>query len=247
LALSSENIKIMKKYLIILILFVTKSFAQTPDEIFNKYFEATGGKDLWDGIKTYNIKQTFRANATTDYDMEVAADAEKQQISKVKTILKRDFIYTTKGSEGFLKIPMGPRDKATKFDVKDLSEKEKTAMQNELSEFLVPFLNHEKRGCKVTANGLEKDGEKNLNKVTIACKSANYELWFDAESGLIDKEKVTIDKEIFSIDIQKYAKSAYGISYPSEAIQVSSIDKKNTKVTTSITFNSELEAALFVR
>jgi hypothetical protein len=237
----------MNKYFIIAFLLVTKAFAQTPEEIFEKYIEATGGKELWAGVKTYNIKQTFRANASTDYDMEVAADVEKQQISKVKTILKRDFIYTSKGSEGFLKIPMGPRDKATKFDVKDLSEKEKTAMQNELSEFLVPFLNHDKRGCKVTANGAEKEGDKNLNKVTIACKSANYELWFDEVSGLVDKERVTIDKEIFSIDILKYVKSEYGISYPSEATQVSNIDKRNTKVNTTMTFNGELEAALFVK
>lgn len=235
------------RHFIVAFLILTNTFAQTPEEIFDKYIEATGGKDLWAGVKTYNIKQTFRANAATDYDMEVAADIEKQQISKVKTILKRDFIYTTKGNEGFLKIPMGPRDKATKFDVKDLSEKEKTAMQNELSEFLVPFLNHEKRGCKVTSNGVEKDGDKNLNKITITCKSANYELWFDSESGLIQKERVTIDKEIFNINILKYTKSEYGISYPSEATQVSNIDKRNTKVNTTMTFNGELDATLFVK
>ncbi len=237
----------MKNLILIAILLASKAFAQTPEEIFDKYITATGGKELWDGIKTYNIKQTFRANASTDYDMEVAANMENQQISKIKTILKRDFIYTVKGTDAWLKIPMGPRDKATKFDVKDLSEKEKTAMQNELSEFLVPFLNADKRSCKVTANGTEKDGDKTLNKIIITCKSANYELWFDNESGLIEKEKVTIDKEIITIDIQKYAKSTYGISFPSEATQVSSIDKRNTKVMTTVNFNAELEAALFVR
>lgn len=231
------------KLLIVCALTTFSLAAQTPDEVFNKYYEATGGKKLWDGIKTYTLKQSYKANATTDFDQEVSVSFDEQAISKVKTLMKKDFIYVVKGQDGWLKIPMGSRDKATKFDIKNLSDKEKTSIQSELRESIIPFWEYSKRGY--SAKNAGKDG-KNI-KIELANQNTKYELFFDAESGLLTKQILTEGKEITTIEHQKYTKSVYGINYASESTSVNNTDKKNNKVTTTITFNDKLDTTLFVK
>jgi putative salt-induced outer membrane protein len=65
---------------------------------------------------------------------------------------------------------------------------------------------------------------------------------------LLIREKVTLPtNEIQTRDHTQYAKSAYGISYPSETTFVSSIDKKTVKITTVMEFNATIADTAFVR
>ena len=74
--------------------FVFNSLAQiTADTVFNNHYKASGGKELWDKVKTYTLKQTFVSNAPSDYDMEVKASMTDGAMLKTKTIMKRGFIY----------------------------------------------------------------------------------------------------------------------------------------------------------
>lgn len=222
--------------------------AMTVDAIFDKYYQATGGKALWDGVQTYTIKQAYRAGTANDYDLTVQSSLPQQAMSKTRTIMKRDFIYGIKGTDGWIKIPIGSRDKVTQFQTSDMSEKERETMRRELVDLLAPFDDYTQKGYIATVVGTEQINGKPANQVEMEGKGVKYNLYFDAESGLLVREKLTLPtKEVQTRDHTQYAKSAYGISYPSESTFVSSIDKKPVKVTTTVDFNQTIPENTFAR
>lgn len=240
------------KILVIVALTHAGLYAQTAtvtaDSIFNKYYQATGGKTLWDGVQTYSIKQAYRAGTANDYDLTLQGSLPMQALSKTRTIMKRDFIYGIKGTEGWVKIPIGSRDKVTQFQTSDLGDKERENMRRELVDLLAPFVNYSQKGYIATVVGTEPLNGKPAYHVEMEGKGVKYNLYFDVETGLLVREKLTLPtKEIQTRDHSQYAKSTYGISYPSESTYVSSIDKKIIKVTTSVEFNSTIPDNTFAR
>ncbi len=245
--------KIIKTLLVLVaVMAQARLYAQTvtvtADSIFNKYYAATGGRALWDSVQTYVIKQTYRAGSANDYDLDVKASLPLQSLSKTRTIMKRDFIYGIKGTDGWLKIPLGSRDKVTQYQTSDLSEKERENMRRELRDFLAPFDDYAQKGYIATVVGKEQINNKPAYQVELEGKGIKYNLFFDEVSGLLVRERLTLPtKEIQTRDHAKYEKSTFGISYPSETIFVSSIDKKSVKVTTTMDFNVKLPEDTFVR
>jgi hypothetical protein len=220
----------------------------TADSIFNRYYQATGGKTLWDGVQTYSIKQAYRAGTANDYDLALQGSLPLQALSKTRTIMKRDFIYGIKGTDGWVKIPIGSRDKVTQFQTSDLSEKERETMRRELRDLIAPFIDYAQKGYIATVVGTEPINGKPAYHVEMEGKGVKYNLYFDVETGLLAREKLTLPtKEIQTRDHSQYAKSAYGISYPSETTFVSSIDKKTVKVATTMEFNSAVADNTFAR
>jgi putative salt-induced outer membrane protein len=235
----------MKKLSFVLFLLFASILAnaQTPDEIFNKFYNATGGKNLWDSVKTYKINQSFKANAPTDYDMELNVSLENKSISKRKTIMQKDFFYVMNGSEAWLKIPLGSNDKKVKYDVKDLGDKDKKALQDESKDYPIAFLNYAAKGYKASYVGLE---DKN-QRVLLEGNGTKYDLYFDNETGLLVKSVETSPSETITYEHKNYAKSKFGVSYPSESIYMSSKDKKKINVSTQMSLNDTLEPMLFAR
>jgi hypothetical protein len=220
----------------------------TADSIFNKYYQATGGKALWDSVQTYSIKQAYRAGSANDYDLDLKGSLPLQALSKTRTIMKRDFIYGVKGTDGWLKIPLGSRDKVTQYQTSDLSEKERENMRRELRDLLAPFDDYAQKGYIATVVGTEQINAKPAYQVELEGKGVKYNLFFDTASGLLVREKVTLPtNEIQTRDHTKYDKSKFGLSYPSETTFVSSIDKKSVKVTTTADFNVKLPDDSFVK
>ncbi|MEI7581161.1 hypothetical protein [Runella sp.] len=245
----------MKRYLKTIVVLIVaqaglhaQTAAVTADSIFNKYYQATGGKALWDGVQTYTIKQAYRAGTANDYDLALQGSLPMQALSKTRTIMKRDFIYGIKGTDGWVKIPIGSRDKVTQFQTSDLSEKERETMRRELRDLVAPFIDYAQKGYIATVVGTEQINGKPAYQVELEGKGVKYNLSFEAASGLLVREKVTLPtNEVQTRDHSQYAKSVYGISYPSETTFVSSIDKKPVKVTTTIEFNSAIADNAFAR
>lgn len=221
--------------------------AQTAQDVFNKFFDATGGKDNWEKVSVYTNKQSYKTNAPTDFDLETNISVGESSISRKKSILQRDFFYVTKGNEGWLKIPMGSLDKAMKYDVKTLSDKEKTAMQQEIKDGVYPFLNFEQKGYTATLVGTEKLNNADVVHVTLTGNGTKHDYYFDANTGLLSKDVETNSAETLTWEHKNYAKAANGLSYPSESVYTSSKDKKNVNVKTEITFKDKLDPVLFVR
>jgi len=237
----------MKKLLNILtalLLVSTVSFAQKlpVDSIFAQYYKATGGKALWDGVKSYNIKRSYSAAAATPYDATISASIPEQSLYKSKTIMKRSFVYTIKGNEGWIKVPI-----AQKVDVKDLSQAEQQNMRLELYENLVPFIDYKKRGFIATTVGAETLNGVQVNQVELQGKGIKYNLYFDAKTGLLVRQRETKAGVETTTDMSGYAKSAYGIMYPSKMVVVNSTEKKPLTVKSTLAVNEQVNPALFKR
>jgi hypothetical protein len=229
-------------------LLVVNIFAQTVDEVFDAHYAAAGGKEHWDGVKTYTIKQTYVSNAPSDYDMEVKASIADMSMLKTKTIMKRNFIYGVNPSDAFFRVPMGSRDKAVVYDTKDLSDKEKMNMKREITDMFAPFYNYQAKGYIATYVGLEVIGAQRLHHIELSGKDVKYDLYFDNITHLLTKqvEKLSTGEEITK-EYTTYTTAANGIIYPSFGTYYSSIDKRNVKLTTSIVFNPALDAVTFKR
>jgi hypothetical protein len=241
----------MKKISMIILLMtitVVNIFAQTVDEIFEKHYVASGGKDLWDKVKTYSIKQSFISNAANDYEMEVKASIPDVSMLKTKTIMKRGFVYAVSPNDAFFKVPMGSRDKAFVYEVKDLSDKEKVNMKREITDMFAPFYNYQQKGYIATYVGLEVVGAQRLHHIELSGKDIKYDLYFDNIINLLtkQKEKLSTGEEITK-EYTAYATSDFGIRYPSVGTYYSSIDKKNVKLSTVMVFNPTFDDATFKR
>ncbi|TDB60046.1 hypothetical protein [Arundinibacter roseus] len=243
----------MKKLLIVcslILAVVVSSFAQKPmpvDSVFARYYEATGGKALWDGLKTYTIKRSYKSGSAADYDAEIYVSMPEKAISKSKIILKRDFVYAVKGNEGWLKIPLGSSDKVTKYQVKDLSQAEQGNLRMEMYDLLAPFIDFKTRGLVGTLVGTEKIDTTSVYHVELQGKGVKYNLHFGVGSGLLIREKATQGTEVITRDYSKYVKSKYGILYPSSITETSSKDKSKVTITSELAVNEAIKPEVFKR
>jgi hypothetical protein len=229
---------------VVLFLIATATYAQKipADTIFANYFKATGGQALWEGIKSYNLKRSYSSASTTPYTTDVSVSVPDESIYKSKVIMKRNFEYTVKGNEGWLKVPIG-----NKLDVKDLSQAEKTNMKFEIYENLAPFINYQKRNLIATTVGAETLNGVAVNQVELQGTGIKYNLWFDAKSGLLLRQKQTLAGVETVTDFSNYTKSAYGISFPAKLVETNSVDRKPVTITSTTTVNNLVSVDLFKR
>lgn len=220
------------------------SFAQKlpADSIFSQYYKATGGKALWDAVKSYNIKRSYTASAATPYEATITASIPDQSIHKNKTIMKRNFAYTVKGDQGWVRVPVGQ-----KVDTKDLSQAEQQSMRHEMFDNLVPFINYKERGLIATTVGTETLNGVQVNNVELQGRGVKYNLYFDAKTGLLVREKESQAGIETTTDFSDYAKSSYGLLYPSKLVQQSSSDRKPVTIKSAMTVNDQVNAEIFKR
>lgn len=236
--------KSLSKLWVVLLFLSAASYGQKlpADSIFANYYKATGGKALWDGVKSYNIKRGYTAAAATPYDATITASIPDNSLNKTKTIMKRSFVYTVKGDQGWVKVPLGQ-----KMDVKDLSQAEQQNMRRELYDNLAPFINYKNRGYIATTVGTEALNGVQVNQVELQGNGVKYNLYFDAQTGLLVRQKETIGSVVTTIDFSDYAKSTYGISYPTKLVEINTVDKKPVTIKSNVTINEQVNAALFQR
>ena len=237
----------MKKILgisLALLLIHTFTFAQRipADSIFTNYYEATGGKTLWDAVKSYNLKRSYSTATSTPYDANIVVSMPDKSIYKSKTIMRRAFVYTVKGNEGWIKVPIG-----NKMDVKDLSAAEQQNMKFEMYDNLVPFIDYQNRGFIATTVGTETLNGAAVNQVELQGNGVKYNLYFDAKSGLLVRQKENRAGVETTTDLSAYTKSAYGLSYPSKLVEINSVDKKPVTITSAMTINDNVNTELFKR
>lgn len=237
----------MKKKILSLIslLFATSAFAQSPQEIVNNYLDATGGKEKYN-FETYQYKRSYTANAATDFS-ELVTVGGSEKFSKVKSIMDRDFYYVLNESAGWIKIPMGSRDKAPTYSVKDLNTKEKDDLKQEGIDGLWPFVDFEKKGYKVTGNVSTStiDGTA-CSGIVLEKGSKKREYYFDKSTGLLKREILTEAGITHTYDIQKYG-VVLGLKYPSEASYINTKDKKKTQVMTTLKLENPLQGVSFIK
>ena len=232
------------KILVALLLISTASFAQKipADSIFANFYKATGGKALWDGVKSFSLKRSYAAAAAAPYVADFTVSLPDQSMYKSKTIMKRSFVYTVKGNEGWIKVPIGQR-----MDVKDLSQAEQQNMRLEMYDLIAPFLDYKKRGLIATTVGTETLNGAQVNQVELQGKSVKYNLYFDAKTGLLVRQKENQAGVETTTDMSDYVKSDYGLSFPSKLVEINSVDKKPVTIKSAVTVNAPVKVELFKR
>ncbi|GHB54070.1 hypothetical protein GCM10007390_03760 [Persicitalea jodogahamensis] len=219
----------------------------TVDSVFAKYYDATGGESLWKNVKNFSLKRTYSSNSSADYDSQIYVSMADKAMSKTKSIMKRDFVYGVKGNEGWLKIPIGGSDKATRYQVKDLSQAEQDNMRLEMYELLVPFVNYKDRDLVATLVGLDQVDGVPVHHVELQGKGVKYNLYFDAKTGLLKRQKQTLSGIVTTTDYDKYKKSTYGIMYPSSLVETSSKDNSKIAITSELAVNETIAPENFQR
>lgn len=235
--------------LLLLALFVPfLSIAQTADEVVEKYLEATDGAGKIENVTSFKLNRSYVANALTDYDEELVIVGEKNQLSRKKTLQKRDFFYVLNGNQGWIKIPMGSLDKKPTYSNKDLSAKEVAELSVEAKDGVLPFVNFEEKGYKLTSPvaAATVDG-KATTKLTIEKTGIKREFYFDNATGLVTREVWTENGITHTLDHTKYDVTTLGVKLPVNSSYVNSKEKRKTNVTTKWTFANPAEGVAFTK
>lgn len=238
--------KITKIFLLALLPFLSR--AQNADAVIEKYLEATGGKDKIEAVTSFKYNRSYVANATTDYDEEVVVVGDKNQLSRKKTLLKRDFFYILNGNQGWVKIPMGSPDKKMTYSTKDLSGKEVTELSVEAKDGVLPFVNFEEKGYKLTAPvaAATVDG-KATTKLAIEKSGIKREYYFDNATGLVVREVLIESGITHTMDYTKYDTTPIGVKLPVVFTYINTKDKRKNNVTTKWTFDKPAEGIAFTK
>ncbi len=217
-----------------------------PDSLFNKYYDATGGQKLWKEIKTYTTHQKLSSSSSVNYDVVVNADLANQSVHKSRIAMKREFIYVAKPNDGWLKIPLGSSDKATKYQVNGLNATEKSNLVSEMYNSLLPFYDYKSRGLIASYAGTETINGKKVEHVELQGKGAVYNLYFDGQTHLLARVREKSDGVEYIRTYSDYVKSKSGISYASKIVETNSKDKKSTTISvTDLVINPVFDQALF--
>lgn len=238
--------KITKIFLLALVPFLSE--AQSADAVIDKYLEATEGKGKIEEVNTFKYNRSYVANATTDYDEEVVVVGDKNQLSRKKTLLKRDFYYVLNGNQGWIKIPMGSPDKKVTYSTKDLSGKEVTELSVEAKDGVLPFVNYEEKGYKLTApvSAATVEG-KPTSKLAIEKNGIKREYYFDNATGLIIREVLVENGITHTMDYTRYDTTPIGVKLPVAYTYINTKDKRKTNVTTKWTFEKATEGIAFTK
>jgi putative salt-induced outer membrane protein len=240
----------MKKLrILILMTFVPfLSNAQTATDVISNFLAAAGGEDNIASIQTFQYKRAYKANAATDYTEEVTIASNENKFSRKKSILDRDFYYVLNGNVGWLKIPMGSRDKAPTYTTKDLNDKEKADLMLEVKDGLMPFYKFESKGYKLTSpiEDATIDG-KITSKLAIEKAGVKREYYFDKASGLLVREIWLVNGITHTLDHKKYEDTKLGVKLPVESGYFNTKDKKNTAVTTEWILENPTQGVSFIK
>ncbi len=242
----------MKKVILPLLLLFAAVFhangqAKTVDSVFNKYYAATGGTSLWNGVNSYTLSQQYRSGSASDYDADIRVSLAEKAMYKNRIIQKRGFIFGFNASDSWYKVPLGSGNQTTNYQVNKLSSAEESNMKIEMYELLVPFLDYKKRNFVATLVGQEKLGTKTVDRVELQGNNVRYNLYFDPSTGLLLQSKKLEAGVETVFDFSNYKKSAYGISYPGTTIISGKKIPKNITVTSALTVNEAIPATYFRR
>lgn len=238
--------KITKLLLLLLVPFFTK--AQTADEVVSKYLDATGGNGKIEKVNSFKINRSYVANATTDYDEELVIVTDKNQLSRKKTLLKRDFFYVLNGNQGWVKIPMGSPDRKITYTVKDLNTAEVAELALEAKDGILPFVDFEEKGYKLSSPvaAATVDG-KATTKLAIEKAGMKREYYFDNTTGLLVREVAIENGITHTTDHLKYDTTSLGVKLPVSSTYINTKDKRKDNVTTKWTFDNPIQGIAFTK
>jgi hypothetical protein len=238
----------MKHTFLLLTLFSTLyAFAQSADEVINKYFSATGGIDKWNKVNT--IKTTGY------YVMGPGMNAPVSEVQINKPFLGHynDFTWqgmTNKSSmradSGWSYNPFGGKRETDPMSAEQIRRNKIEADPQGL------LLNYKARGFNVDYLGVDDMEGTEVYKIRLTTKEGDMiYYYFDAETYYLLKTSSRFkfkDKEDkASVTFSDFRKTDYGIVLPFAAQQVDDegAEQGGPVVVTKIEVNSPLDLSVF--
>lgn len=240
---------LMKKYSFILFLFAFQgAFGQvSADSLVQRFLQATGGANAYDSVQNYTFRRTYRANAPTDFDEEVIAVPATQSMSRRKTLMQRDFFYIVHQANGWLRIPTGSRDKVATFSVKDLSEKERSAMRQEILDGIWPFIEARSKGYTMQVGAQTTIRGQVCVPIVLTQNGQTKQFFIGSQDGLVHREVIEEEGQTSTWDHLEYRPTSKGFSYPVRSTVINTRDRRLTQVNTTVLVNTPIPTTTFTR
>lgn len=196
------------------------SYAQTADEVIQKYVEAIGGKDKWTQIKSMKtdghielqgIQINFTQQAIHNVGVRVDAEFQGQKIIDITT-----------PSKGWSQNPFGGRSSLEPISAEELQQKlDDLDIQDE-------FVDYAAKGSTVEFLGKDEEDGNEFYKIKLVTKTKNETVYFfDVNTYLIYKEEKTVKQQGQEIKLISkyldYKTIPFGIKFPHKWDQMGQI------------------------
>jgi hypothetical protein len=196
------------------------SYAQSADEIIQKYVDAIGGKDKWKQIKSLKtdghieiqgIQINFTQQAINGVGVRVDAEFQGQKIIDITTPAK-----------GWSQNPFGGRSSLEPISAEELQQKlDDLDLQDE-------FIDYAEKGSSVEFLGKDEEDGNEFYKIRMVTKNKNETVYFfDVNTYLIYKEEKMVKQQGQEMKVTSklldYKAIPFGVKIPHKTDQMGQI------------------------
>jgi outer membrane lipoprotein-sorting protein len=170
----------MKKglFVIVLMAFVTGAFAQTADEVINKFVETSGGKEKLNAINTLQYNQVINVKSPMgNIEIPIKYYKEKNKMYRMEAAMQfggqnMNFFSVVSDTAGYVMMPAIPM-LGSEGGLKKLDEKERQlqAYQLDAAGFFANLVDYASKGSKVELLKDDKVNKEDCYKVRLTMKT----------------------------------------------------------------------------
>ena len=239
----------MNKILLLFLLIGNAVFAQTADDIINKHFEATGGKEKWGKVTSLHYFGSYVIGPGMTAPLTIVA------MNKPFKGFYQDFTWqgmtgksVMQGDSGWTYQPFGGKRETDPMSANDIRS---TKLQADPQDLL---FNYKEKGYTVEYLGMDDMDGTDIYKLRLTTKEGDIIYYYiDAETKYILKEAVRMklkDKEEKSyMTFSDFRKTDFGIIIP---FSTQGVDEKGNEQGGPVNFtkvevNTPIDIAIFDR
>jgi hypothetical protein len=178
----------MKKislFVIFLTILLTAAFAQTADEVVNKFVEASGGKDKLNSITTLQYNQLVKLKLPMgEFDLPLQFYKDKNKLFRLQASLQFgsqsfNFYSLVSDTAGYVRIPANPM-MGTEGGLKKMDEKDRAAQlfQMDVAGMFAALVDYKAKGHKVELLKDEKVKGQDSYKLKLTLKNGQEMTYF---------------------------------------------------------------------
>jgi outer membrane lipoprotein-sorting protein len=184
----------MKKVslLVLLVSFVAASYAQTADDVINRFIKASGGKEKLNSIKTLQYKQVIRLAMPMEMEIPMRFYKDKNKLFRMETSMQlgpqsMDFFTVVSDTAAYVMMPANPL-MGSEGGLQKLEEKERSSQvfQMDPAGYFGTLVDYASKGHKVELQKEEKVNDEACYKVKHTLRSGQeFTYLFSKATNLI--------------------------------------------------------------
>jgi len=258
----------MKKFglIILLVTLFATTYAQTADEVVNKFVEASGGKEKLNSIKTLQYKQHIKLNLPMgSFDVPLQYFKEKDKFFRLQSSVafggqNMNFFTLVTDTAGYTFIPPNPFN-GNEGGIEKISDKALKGLQYQTDPagLFAPLVDYAAKGNKVELLKDDKVNKEDCYKLKLTTstgqettflinKNTNLVARVDAKGemaannsgmgGMMSGLGGRMDKMEVKIEYTNYT-DVDGLKFPTKALIKSNISDSQSEIT-DIQINKEI-------